>query len=212
MEVKKEKTVTEASLGKTLFRLLSECRVQIQGGDMSIEFYSSITKTAVLLRLNSVLDWAWRKGCTIMNLYERGALVLSLPIMRQTLVPRRYSADDRRILENIWNKRENYITITRKSDTKVLLINDPKKMFNGAGFLLSELIGTNASRVWTPQALELRQKHLDKDGYVNCLEYEGRRVIEFDQGIHRLHPMAADFQNIIYLGEPCILGVFQYSY
>ena len=134
MEVKEEKTATEASLGKTLFRLLSECRVQIQGCSMSIEFYSSLTKTAVLLRLKKVLDWAWRKGCTTVNLYEQGVLVLFLPIMRQTPIPRRHSEKGRRILESVWNKRENYITITRKSDTKVFLINNQKKCLTAQVF------------------------------------------------------------------------------
>ena len=199
------------NINKYLQKLLSECQVSVEDKTMSIETYNPLTKTALLLHLKSVTAWAYEKGCSLMNLYEQGILVLSLPIIRGMPIPRKHSSNDQKILEHVWKKRENYITIVRESDTKVLLLNDPKRMLNHNNILVSDIIGKKASQLWTSQALELRKKHLDKDGYVNCLEYQGRKRVEFEQGIDMLHPMAADFQKVTYLEEPCILGIFRYS-
>ena len=211
MEGKEALNSRPMNINKYLQKLLSECQISVEDKTMSIETHNPLTKTALLVRLKSLTALAYHMGCSFMNLYEQGILVLSLPIIRGMPIPRKHSNNDKKILEHVWNKRENYITIVRESDTKVLLLNDPKRMLNNNNILVSDIIGKKASQLWTSQALELRKKYLDKNGYVNCLEYQGRKRVEFEQGIDMLHPMAADFQKVTYLEEPCILGIFRYS-
>ncbi len=112
-------------------------------------------------------------------------------------------------LKTVWES-DKYMTITKLEDGVVLACT-PKLQADGT--IRPTGVGRDTKRVWIPEDWEYRNTILQKDGIINCYEYEGYVKSEVDDpniSSPKVYPLALDSELIEYFGEQCILSTFTY--